>query len=184
MSWKTNVAFAVEVLATFVVALSLVVMKQSHHSVEQSEVAKDQKTKSGFCTCRFWVGVGLMAIGSILHVVVLPFLDIVVASISALTALFFSILLSIIMLNEKFIVKYDLTCFILMTVGGGTILGLSNTEEQSFTTEEVRQIFVSNGSIGFIVLYVALTITYFITKNALVKSTQRFGEDAAKWVSR
>ena len=41
MKWKSIVAFLVDVLATFVTALALTLMKQAHHSVEDSEVAKD-----------------------------------------------------------------------------------------------------------------------------------------------
>ena len=41
MKWKSIVAFLVDILATLITAFALVLMKQAHHSVEDSEVAKD-----------------------------------------------------------------------------------------------------------------------------------------------
>ena len=71
---------------------------------------------------------------------VLPWLDLVVYTVNAASGLLFSIILSIIMLNEKFIVKYDLACFILLVIGGAMIFLFSNHEEQEFTTDDIKQI--------------------------------------------
>ena len=43
MDWKNIVAFLVDVLATFFTALSLILMKQSHHSVEGINSVEGQK---------------------------------------------------------------------------------------------------------------------------------------------
>ena len=73
-----------------------------------------------------------MAVGSVLHIAVLPWLDIIAWSINSATALIFAIGLSVIMLKEKFIVKYDLVCFIFILIGSIVILALSNQEQQEF----------------------------------------------------
>ena len=109
----------------------------------------------------------LLAVGSFLHVAVLPWLDLVVWTVNSATALLFAIILSIVMLNEKFIVKYDLSCFILMVIGGGTILTLSNHEEQIFSTDDVKRILTQPQSLVFYAVFIALWVTFFIVKNVI-----------------
>ena len=126
MGWSVGLAFIIDVIGTFLVQLSYMLMKLSHHSVEDSH---EKKRKSGFCTLKWWIGFSLICIGNLLHMVALPHLDLIIWTINSGTGLIFDIILSILILKEKFILKYDLTCFILVTAGCGTILLLSNQEE-------------------------------------------------------
>ena len=124
----------------------------------------------------------LMVVGSILHIVVLPWLDLIVWSINCATSLLFTIILSALMLNEKFIVKYDLVCFIFITVGSIIILTLSNQEQQEFEPEQVKKVLTSVQSIIWYIVFIVLCICNFIAIKILRKSTEKFGADAAQWL--
>ena len=127
MNWSVVLAFLVDVLATFLTQLSLILMKQSHHNVEdQDNTEEDSKPKKGFCTKTWLLGLACLTVGSFLHIAVLPWLDLILASVNSASAIVFSLLLAHLMLKEKFVIRYDLTCFLLVVTGTTIILLLSN----------------------------------------------------------
>ena len=74
----------------------------------------------------------------ICHALVLPHIDLTLISCNAATAIIVNMLLSIFILGEKFIPKYDLTAMLLITIGSVTIVIHANTEQVEFTAEEIR----------------------------------------------
>lgn len=69
---------------------------------------------------------------------VLPYADLVLFTISSSLAVVFGVFLAIVILNEKFVRRYDLTAMILILIGAGLIVLQSNFSEYSYTAEQVK----------------------------------------------
>lgn len=90
---QTAVVLFVDNFATFLGQLALILMKE----VEGSHYKR----------LRWFCGLMLVIISSVIHVAVLPYADLVLLSGSSATAILFGILLSVYMLGEKFDIRYD-----------------------------------------------------------------------------
>jgi hypothetical protein len=71
-------------------------------------------------------------------IVVLPYADLVLFTISSSLAVVFGVFLAIVMLNEKFVCRYDMTAMILILIGSGLIVLQSNFSEYSYTAKQVK----------------------------------------------
>jgi hypothetical protein len=86
-----------------------------------------------FHACKF-----LFTLLNNLIIVVLPYADLVLFTISSSLAVVFGVFLAIVMLNEKFVCRYDMTAMILILIGSGLIVLQSNFSEYSYTAEQVK----------------------------------------------
>ena len=99
-------ALGLDTVATFFNQYGLIQMKIAHQE------------HKGFFSLR-WLGLGLVFVilAGIGHVVVLPFGDMILFTSTCSVAILFSSILSIWLLKEQFIWKYDLTATILICTG-------------------------------------------------------------------
>ena len=116
------------------------------------------KRKQVFCTCKWLIGFILMALGSILHIVVLPFVDVVVLSTGTGISLVCNTVLAIWYLGESFNVKYDVPSFTLIIGGCATIVLLSQFDEIEYTPEDIKRLISSGGSIALYIMYFVAVI--------------------------
>ena len=82
-------------------------------------------------------------VGVIIHIVALPYADLVLISTNMIWAIVFNTFLSIRYLGEKFIWKYDLVAFSFMGIGMMTIVLLANPDEVMYTAEELKDLLSS-----------------------------------------
>lgn len=70
-----------------------------------------------------------MIVGSLLHMLCLPFLNMSLLAVNCALAIIVSVVLSIVVLKEQFIIKYDLTGLTTITVGSAFIVLCTSQEE-------------------------------------------------------
>ena len=80
----------------------------------QDEVEEESGT---YCNWRFLLGFVLMIVGLLLHMLCLPFLNMSLLAVNCALAIIVSVFLSIVILKEQFIMKYDLTGLATITLG-------------------------------------------------------------------
>ena len=161
MSWTAVAAFLVDVFATIIVSIAYVLMKLGHIEVEQTGM-NGKESKRAICTCKWIIGLIFMTVGSIIHVAVLPFVDVVVLSTGTGISLICNTVLSIWFLGERFNLKYDLPAFILIIAGCATIVLLSQFDEIEYTPEDIRRLLKSGGTIVCMVVYFIAVVSSVI----------------------
>ena len=98
---------------------------------------------------RWFSGLLLVIVSSVIHVAVLPYADLVLLSSSSATAILFGILLSVYMLGEKFDLRYDLPGVMLTCAGCVTTVAFANTVEQSFTLDSLAMMLLAPKAIFY-----------------------------------
>jgi len=94
-----------------------------------AHVEAERKKSNGFLSLR-WIfcGLGVLFISMLLHGVMLPFADVTLFATTVAFAIVFSTLLSIFLLGEKFICRYDLPAAGLICVGAALTMIQMNTK--------------------------------------------------------
>jgi drug/metabolite transporter (DMT)-like permease len=89
-----------------------------------------------FCTKRWFIGFLCICIGSFGHVFMLPFADMTLFTTTCSAAILITVILSMIMLGEKLIPKYDFPAAIFISVGSViTILQMNTTVDTTMNKE-------------------------------------------------
>ena len=97
-----------------------------------------------------------MTIGVVVHLCVLPFLDLTLVSGSACLGILVAMILAIFVLGERFNWKYDLPGLTFISAGCITIVLNANKVEQSFTGEEAVALLISPRALIFTVVCLSL----------------------------
>ena len=74
-----------------------------------------------------------MFLGSLIHVAVIPYLDLTLIAVNTTLGIIFSVILSTVILKEQFVAKYDLSGLFFIMAGVVWIVLNANTSEQEFT---------------------------------------------------
>ena len=77
--------------------------------------------------------------GGAIHVLTLPYCDLVLLSTSSALSIIISNILAIRYLGEKLVWKYDLLSFVLIVAGCGAICLLSEADETKQTSDKIKQ---------------------------------------------
>jgi len=169
-------ALFVDTLATFLNQFGLIQMKVAHQEAEKTG-------KNPYCTCR-WIGFGLclVSIANTVHVFMLPFGDMSLFTTTCAAAILFSGYLSIKLLNEKFVCKYDVTATVLIVVGCVlTIAQMNTSTDVVYTRTTIFNMLISWKSgclmLGTIALFVSSVVSY----KKLVANIIRFQSDMEIW---
>ncbi len=110
------IVLLVDNIAVFFGQVALILQKTSYKS----------NTTQKFNSFRWTVGLILIIFSNIIHVAVLPYADLVLLTSSSATAIIFGIILSVLVLYEKFTVKQDLPAVILIVIGCITTVTFAN----------------------------------------------------------
>lgn len=109
-------AFSIDVIGTFLCQCSYILMKKGHIEAEKSHSNVMMKS-------HMIMGFACLIVGSIIHVVMLPFCPLVLLATNSATAIVMSSCLAVYFLDEKISWLYDSTAFILIC-GGTTAMVL------------------------------------------------------------
>ena len=176
-------AFLSDVLATFVVQVAYIIMKLAILEVEKSGM-NGQKKKNIYCMKRYIIGFCLLFIGSVWHVVVLPFCDVVLLSTNTATGILMALWLSIKYLGEKPVYKYDIPSAVLIVTGCLLICVLSSYSDKTFTSEEIHTLLTRPSSIMFLCFFACLVAGFFLTWKWFTKGLNRFNSDLTLWMKK
>ena len=81
-----------------------------------------------YMSAKWGLGFFLIVLNVVCHALILPYIDLTLLSCNAATAIIVNLILSIKILGEKFIPKYDLTAIAFILIGSMTIVSLSHSE--------------------------------------------------------
>ena len=172
------IAFFTDVLASLCSQVGLILQKLAHHHQEKSQsvhvnnaqntprnaknssvadlsededVTRDKdETSKAYCSWRFALGFFFMIMGTLIHVMVLPFLDLTLIAVNAVVGIIFSVLLSIIILGEQIVPKYDISGLIFISMGCSGIVVFANKNEQTFTGQQTVDLLLSAKTLIFV----------------------------------
>ncbi len=168
-------------MATFGSCVSYILQKKGFIKVENTGL-NGVKRKNPLNTCEWKTGIFLTAVSSILHVVVLPFLDLVVIESGAAFAILFNSILAVYYLDEKVIWCYDLPAFSLIIGGSLCIVLLSDFSENSFTPDKIKSLLFSWSTLGFMAFYSATTFAAAVQYRWHSRQIEKFNKDTNTWL--
>ena len=119
-------AFIVDSIATILVNASFSVQKLAHRQIERKE---DAGSRAHCCNLTWWMGTLLMAIGTVIHLICLPYCDMTLLSANSTLAIIVNLMLSVWLFNEVFICKYDVPAMLLIIGGSAFIVLLANKKQ-------------------------------------------------------
>ena len=125
-----------------------------------------------------------MMIGVIVHLCVLPFLDLTLVAGGACLGILVAMLLAIFILGERFNWKYDLLGLTFISAGCITIVLNANKVEQSFTGEEAVELILAPRALIFTAVCLSLiAINSCMLKRFLI-NLRRFESEAEDYQIR
>ena len=139
-------------------------MKKGMIKVEQSGL-NGSKKKIPFFTCEWIIGFLLLGIGSLVHVAVLPFCDLVVLSTLSSLGIIMNNILSVLFLGERIVWKHDAVAISLIVGGNLVIVFLSDYSETNYTPEDIHNDLYSAATIIYSsvgLVFTVLTIIHYI----------------------
>ena len=159
MNWVAVIAYLVDLFGTFLGTIAYILMKKGMIEVENSGL-NGSKKKIPFFTCTWITGFIVLGVGSIIHVVALPFCDLVVLSTNSSIGILMNNILSVIFLNERVVWSYDIIAISLIISGCLTIVLLSNYDTTTYTPDDIKDLIFSVHTLVFmIILVIFITVT-------------------------
>ena len=183
MNWLAIVMFMVDCCATFVAQAAYIFMKKGHIEVENSGL-NGKKRKSPYKTKKWIMGLVCLIVGNGGHIVALPFLDLVVLSTGTALAIVINTILSIMYLNERFVMKYDLTAFSLIISGSIMICLLSDYSETTYTPEMINDLIWSFKTGLFIGICVLISVFSIFQYKWHSRKINQFNAQANRWLDQ
>jgi len=95
--------------------------------LQDNNVDKDDASKA-YCSWRFALGFTFLILGTLIHVMVLPFLDLTLIAVNATVGIIFSVMLSIFVLGEELVPKYDVSGLVCISLGCTGIVLFANKD--------------------------------------------------------
>ena len=128
-------AFFVDFIGSSCVSqCGLLLQKLAHRDQEKrnlrTSVENGERQGSIYCSIRFLLGMSLMIIGTLVHLFMLPFMDLTLVGAGACLGILVAILLSVIVLGEKFVWRYDLPGLLFIAVGSISIVYNTNKKDE------------------------------------------------------
>lgn len=139
-------------------------MKLAHHEADAKNAKMREldsdKTYSGFCSSRWIVfGLGGVIIGGIGHLGVLPFADVTLLTTVCSFGILFTTMLSICLLGETFVWKYDLVATMLVIIGSTlTIIQMNIRVDLVYNSDRVWQLIFTWKAFGLLLMIISKSI--------------------------
>ena len=130
---------------------------------ESDESDSGQQTKA-YCQGKWIFGITCVASASIIHVIVLPYLDLTLMACNASTAMIANLVLSRKYLGETFVWKYDCTALVLIAAGCTTIVLNAHTNPVHYEADEVASMLKS----ARVIIFFAVSFTIFFSMILLI----------------
>ena len=132
----TLLAFAGNLLGTFISKFGLILMKMVHLNKEK-ETGEEEDKKSIYCRGLWWLGFASIMCGVMFCFFTLAYLSLILVGATLILGVAFNTLLSIKLLGEQFVWKYDLPALSLMCIGALLLTLCAVPEENLMTYEQM-----------------------------------------------
>ena len=180
MNWVSLVAYLLDLVVTAFAQYSYILQKQGHLQVEQ--LNKKGINAKVVCNCRWLAGFFLIFLTSLGHIFILPYADLVLLTTNSAAAVVITQIMSILILKEKLMPKYDIPAIILIISGGLTIIFLSNYEEVYYSSEQVEELMLAPASLVIYGLYAFLVVFTLIFNRWFRKGLMTLKRDSNIWL--
>lgn len=168
-------AFLADSFATLLINASLSVQKLGHREVEKNESAGSR----AHCTSlTWWMGTLLLAVGTLIHLVVLPYADLTLLAANGAVAILANLLLSIWLFNERFIWKYDLTAMLLLIGGTLAIVFVANKKQATYEGQELLDLIGDTKAVVFFIVVALMILLTHCGVYAFKRALRAFESDA------
>ena len=129
----------------------------------EATIEKDvSQTMKVYCSWRWMLGMFALLCSVVIHVFMLPYLDLTLLAAKQVIAIVSAVILSISLLDEVIVWRYDLPAFLLISAGCTTIVLSANKTETSYSAEEVRALLVAPRTLcflGFCLICIIISVT-------------------------
>lgn len=147
------------------------------------EDVKLRKIKPIYCRGRWILGFALLFTGACCHLTAIAFINVVLLSANAATAILVNALLSIYFLGEKFICKFDLIAWSLIIAGNALIIAASLESDRAYTPEEIISILSSPTVIIFLISMMCFLAFSLVFMFQTTRKVRKFNRDAIEWAN-
>jgi len=182
MEWTSIVAYLIDCLGTLLTQIGYIFMKKGMIKVEQTGL-NGSKKKLGFFTWEWILGFFLLCVGSLIHIGALPFCDLVLLSTDTAIGIVGSEILSIFILKEKIVWRYDATAIILIIGGCLTIVFLSSYEPTVYTPDIILGLIRSSATLVFSVTGLIITLLTIVQYTWQRKKLLNFNESSNSYLA-
>ena len=176
-SFSVVAAFMIDLFGTFLCQVAFLLMKVSHRN-------SDKTQQSAVCSCTYFAAMVCLAIGNIIHVVVLPFCPIVLLAMNSSTAIIMTSTMAILFLEEQIVWRYDLMAFLLISIGTTGIVLMSHSTETALSTAEIESQITSMKTIGFCIFYIVFVVSNYMLSRWFRGQLRLFERQGEIWANR
>jgi len=113
-----------------------------------------------------------------IHLSVLPYADLTLLSSNSIVGIVIATVLSILFLDEKWVMKYDLTALLFIVFGCSTIVLLSNKSEAEFDAEAIKKLLFSVRTVSYLAVCCVMVIIDYLVLRKMLRALKKFQEDA------
>ena len=183
----TLLAFLLDFLATAANQASFAIQKVSHMEQEKRvQTERSDKTIAAqvFCSLKGVCSLFLTAFGGLGHFLALPFCDLTLIARNSSSAVLMNVWIAWKYLGEKFVPKYDITAMSLVSLGTVVIVGVTNKEQQTFTSDELLSLLTSVPSLAYVSTTVLVACIGHAIIPVLLEKLRAFEQDCEDWEAR
>ena len=135
------------------------------------------KTLTTYLSWRWLVGILFYAIAFVIHLFCLPQLNLSLLGCQGAIGLIAAIILSVCLLKEKFLYKYDLPALLLITTGCTLIVFCADKEQKKYSETEVRELLKSTRMIIFTCIQIGSLVLVNIYLCSFLRKLRIFESD-------
>ena len=167
-------AFLADSCATLLINSSFSIQKLGHREVENS----DHGSRAHLRSKTWWLGFMMMVSGVTIHIVALPYADLTLLAANSSLAIIANLLLSIFLLGEKWVWKFDCTAMALIIGGCSSIVLLTNKEQTEYDGQALLDKLTAWPAICFYTFVCAFMGLTCWTQYAFERALRTFETDA------
>ena len=130
-----------------------------------------------YCQWKWALGLSLIIMNVLCHSLIVPFCDLTLLACNAATAIIMNMLLSINVLGEKFVCRYDLTAMILIATGSVTIVMNAHTEQVNFSADDIHNLLIEPRTIIYLIICVLLFTCESFMMKYFYRNLREFEQD-------
>lgn len=139
-------------------------------SSERLDIEQDV-SQSGkvYCSWRWLVGIFALCCSVAIHVMMLSYLDLTLLAAKQVIAIIAAVIFSVKLLDEVFVLRYDVPALLLISAGCIGIVLSANKTETNYTAEAVKALLIAPRTIFFlgfclICIIVSVTVLAFVLR--------------------
>lgn len=122
-----------------------------------------------YFSSQWFSGTACIFIGTVVHIFCLPWLDLTLVACNATLGIVFALILSVTVVKERFIWRYDFFALLCIITGCVTIVLNANKIEVVYSESEILDLIFSLKSISFVTIALSLVFINNCLLNKLIK---------------